>query len=129
MRTKAYVVENDEREAGLRRILNFGHTIGHGIESFEGLHGLYHGECVALGMIPMCSEQVRERLIPVLKTLNLPTRLDFDRNAVVAAMAHDKKMGADTITVTEVEEIGEFVMKKVKLSEIAEKLSIIKEEK
>ena len=61
--------------------------------------------------------------------MNLPTRLDFDRNAVVAAMAHDKKMGADTITVTEVEEIGEFVMKKVKLSEIAEKLSIIKEEK
>ena len=129
VRTKAYVVENDEKESGLRRILNFGHTIGHGIESFEGLHGLYHGECVALGMIPMCSEQVRERLIPVLKTLNLPTRLDFDRNAVVAAMAHDKKMGADTITVTEVEEIGEFVMKKVKLSEIAEKLSIIKEEK
>ncbi len=129
VRTKGYVVENDEKEMGLRKILNFGHTIGHGIESFEGLHGLYHGECVALGMIPMCSKAVRERLIPVLKKLDLPTSLDFDADAVMTAMSHDKKMGADSITVTEVEEVGSFVMKKVKLEELGEKLTIIKEQK
>lgn len=127
VRTKAYVVEKDEKEAGLRKILNFGHTIGHGIESFSNLHDLYHGECVALGMIPMCSDGVRERLIPVLKKLNLPTSLDFDKDAVLAAMSHDKKMGADSITVTEVEEIGSFVMKEVKLSDLEKKLSLIKE--
>ena len=42
------------------------------------MQNLYHGECVALGMIPMCSAAVRERLIPVLKKLNLPTSTDFE---------------------------------------------------
>ena len=59
---KKMVVEQDEREQGLRKALNFGHTIGHGIESVTGL---LHGECVALGMIPMSSDPVRERLLPV----------------------------------------------------------------
>ncbi|MBO4548730.1 MAG: 3-dehydroquinate synthase, partial [Abditibacteriota bacterium] len=66
---KRRVVEVDEREKGLRKVLNFGHTIGHGIESEAGLNGFYHGECVALGMIPMCSPDVRERLVKVLKKL------------------------------------------------------------
>ena len=46
---KKSVVEQDEKESGLRKILNFGHTIGHGIESSEEMSELYHGECVALG--------------------------------------------------------------------------------
>lgn len=49
---KKNVVERDEREAGLRATLNFGHTLGHAIESANHLGGLYHGECVALGMLP-----------------------------------------------------------------------------
>ncbi len=127
IKIKARVVEKDEREAGLRKILNFGHTIGHGIESFSGLHGLNHGECVALGMIPMCSEAVRERLLPVLASAGLPTRLDFDAKRVKDAMAHDKKTCAGVIAVTCVEQIGSFVMKKMSLSELEEKLDIIKE--
>ena len=58
---KKLVVEADEREGSLRKILNFGHTFGHGIEARGGL---YHGECVALGMLPMASASVRERLVP-----------------------------------------------------------------
>lgn len=127
IKIKARVVEKDERESGLRKILNFGHTIGHGIESFSGMHGLYHGECVALGMIPMCSEAVRERLIPVLTAAGLPTKLDFDAGRVKDAMAHDKKAGEGAITVTCVEKIGSYVMKKMTLSELEEKLDIIKE--
>ena len=69
---KKNVVEQDERESGVRKILNFGHTIGHGIESVTGL---LHGECVAMGMIPMCSPAVRSRLIPVLGALRLPARV------------------------------------------------------
>ena len=60
---KKKVVEQDEKETGLRKILNFGHTVGHGIESEAELSGLYHGECVALGMLPMCGDAVRERLL------------------------------------------------------------------
>ena len=55
LRIKGSVIEQDEKEQGLRRALNFGHTLGHGIESLYEENGLYHGECVALGMLPMCS--------------------------------------------------------------------------
>lgn len=108
---KKSVVEQDEKESGLRRVLNFGHTIGHGIESEENLHGLYHGECVALGMIPMCSPDVRNRLIPILKKLSLPTKADFDPEKALAAMLHDKKAEHGSVTVITVETIGNFTMK------------------
>ncbi|MBQ6153633.1 MAG: 3-dehydroquinate synthase [Ruminococcus sp.] len=126
---KKSVVEQDEREAGLRKILNFGHTIGHGIESFEELHGLYHGECVALGMIPMVSKSIRPRLIKVLKSLNLPTSLDFDTDSVYQAMTHDKKSELDGITVIFVNEIGAYEMKKISYKELYPYLDRIKGEK
>ncbi len=115
LRIKKYVVETDEKESGLRKTLNFGHTIGHGIESYEGLHGLYHGECVALGMLPMCSENVRERLLSVLKKAELPTELVFDTNKVFEAITHDKKLDGDTVNFIYVSEIGSCEMKKMKL--------------
>ena len=100
---KKRVVEEDEREGGLRRILNFGHTLGHGIESVTGL---LHGECVALGMIPMCSPAVRARLIPVLARLGLPTAVSADPDKVYAALLHDKKAAGGKIVSVFVEEIG-----------------------
>jgi len=114
---KKSVVERDERESGLRRVLNFGHTIGHGIESYEELHGLYHGECVALGMIPMCRGEVRERILAVLKRAGLPTDLHFDADRVYEAVTHDKKADGDRINVIYVPEIGSYEMKKVSLSD------------
>lgn len=102
---KKSVVEQDERESGLRRILNFGHTVGHGIESVTGL---YHGECVALGMIPTCAPAVRERLIPVLARLGLPTSVKADPDKVYAALLHDKKAADGKITVVRVNEPGSF---------------------
>lgn len=109
---KKSVVEQDEKESGLRRILNFGHTIGHGIESSEGMGELYHGECVALGMIPMCCEAIRPRVIEVLKKCNLYRTLEYDWEKITAAAFHDKKADGDTVTVTTVNEIGSFEMKK-----------------
>ncbi|MBR3289735.1 MAG: 3-dehydroquinate synthase [Clostridia bacterium] len=96
---KKAVVESDEKEAGLRRVLNFGHTLGHGIESV--LNGaLLHGECVALGMLPMCGEDVRARLIPVLCKIGLPTAAAFDADRALEICMHDKKsVGADVVTV------------------------------
>ena len=104
---KRDVVEQDEHEADLRRILNFGHTIGHGIES-AAKGALYHGESVALGMLPMCSPAVRERLIPVLQKLHLPTETVLDPAAVYAALTHDKKANADRVSVVRVEEVGSY---------------------
>lgn len=113
---KASVVEQDEKESGLRRVLNFGHTVGHGIESLA--LGYYHGECVALGMIPMCGESVRERLIPVLKKLNLPTEANFDVDKAFDAVSHDKKSTSSGINAVFCDEIGSYTVKKVTLAEL-----------
>ena len=115
---KRDVVQQDEKETGLRKILNFGHTIGHGIESEENLSGLYHGECVALGMLPMCGDAVRSRLAAVLRKVNLPTELNYNTDAVCAAMLHDKKWGRGSITVTYVNEPGSFEMKKINADQL-----------
>ena len=115
LRIKKAVVERDETETGLRKLLNFGHTIGHGIESTGAL---LHGECVALGMLPMSGEAVRSRLIPVLKKTGLPTEAAFDRAAVWAAMAHDKKAAAGAMDIVTVDKIGAGQIRRVTTEEL-----------
>ncbi len=117
---KKSVVEEDEKEKGLRKILNFGHTIGHGIESSEGMSELYHGECVALGMLPMCSDRIRPRVIDVLKKCNLYRELDYDWDKITEAAFHDKKADGDTVTVTMVNEPGSYELKTMKCLDVIE---------
>jgi len=100
---------------GLRRILNFGHTLGHGIEAAEHLHGYYHGECVALGMLPMCAESVRMRLLRVLKLLGLPTEIRGDLEAMLENASHDKKCAGKDISVVWVETPGTCEIRKLPL--------------
>lgn len=107
---KKAVVESDEREGGARKCLNFGHSIGHAIESVTGLP---HGECVALGMLPMCAAAVRARLVPVLERLGLPTQVKADPEAVFAALGHDKKMAAGRISAVYVETPGAYELRDV----------------
>ena len=109
---KKSVVESDEREGGIRKILNFGHTLGHGIEA-ESFGRLYHGECVALGMLPVCSAKVRERLIPLLKKVGLPTEYDGDTERALSFVSHDKKSDGKMISVILVDEIGEYRIEKM----------------
>lgn len=118
---KKDVVEQDEKEAHLRKILNFGHTVGHGIESS---HELYHGECVAIGMIPMCAENIRQRVIEVLKKCNLYNIPEFDWDAIKEAAFHDKKADGDTVTVTMVSDIGCFEIKTMKCDEVIDMAKI-----
>lgn len=112
LRVKQRVVEADEREQGMRACLNFGHTIGHGIEAVRGVRGrrtrgYYHGECVALGMLPMIEDKALVRRVrAVYRTLGLPTRLGGDKEKILAAMRHDKKSRGDTITVIRVPGLG-----------------------
>ena len=152
LRVKKYVVEQDECEAGLRKILNFGHTIGHGIESYEQAlygepnadtsvstgnaaltpidsreQGLYHGECVALGMIPLCAAPVRARLVPVLRALGLPTTRAFDAAAVTQAIKHDKKSSQSGVTIITVPEIGTYTIEQTTAEALGDLLPLIQE--
>ncbi len=127
LKIKRDVVEEDEKETGLRKVLNFGHTIGHGIESAS--EGLYHGECVAIGMLPMCSDDVRVRLVKVLKKLGLPTECSVDPEEAFEALLHDKKSEAGgMVTVVRCEEVGSFTMEKVPAATLMAGIrSVIKE--
>ena len=117
---KKDVVEQDEKESGLRKILNFGHTVGHGIESSENLSEMYHGECVALGMIPMCGDTIRPRVIEVLKKCNLYHMPVFDWEKIMEAAFHDKKADGADVTVTLVKEVGSFDLKTMKCTDVIE---------
>ncbi len=117
---KKYVVEEDEKESGLRKTLNFGHTLAHAIESVNELDTLYHGECVSIGMVPMCVGSIRERLLPILKKLNLPTETEYTAEQLIDACRHDKKASGDDITVVYVAEIGKAKLLKMKISEFEE---------
>ena len=121
LRIKKRVVEEDEKEQGLRKALNFGHTLGHGIESLHAENGLLHGECVALGMLPMCAPEVRERLLPVLRRLGLPTECTADPERVMAAAVHDKKAADGKITAVTVEKAGSCRMAEMTPEELKER--------
>ena len=116
---KKKVVEADEREGDLRKILNFGHSIGHGIESVTGM---LHGHCVALGMIPMCSEAAKKRLLPVLESAGLPTGISCDKNAVFEAVLSDKKMKDGKIAAVMVDEIGSCEIVETEPAEIRRRI-------
>ena len=98
---KASVVEQDERESGLRRILNFGHTIGHAVEAASG-YQLIHGFAVAIGMRAVAELAVRggyadqsvaESIVQILRAYNLPTEIPpgFDRETLRKYLLSDKK--------------------------------------
>ncbi len=108
LRIKKSVVEADEKEQGLRKVLNFGHTAAHAIETATGLGDYLHGECVALGMLAFSSPAVRERLVSVLEKYGLPTELDFAGDTVLEALRHDKKSVGNGVNVVYVNEIGSF---------------------
>lgn len=98
---KAEVVERDEREGGLRRLLNFGHTLAHAIEAHAGYRGILHGEAVAIGMVFAAERSeslgfapvgTRERLVALLERAGLPTRAPArPRRAYLSAISVDKK--------------------------------------
>ena len=117
LRIKAYVVERDVKEALLRRVLNFGHTLGHGIESSMELQGLYHGECVALGMLPMCDPDLRPRLRAVLQKAGLPVDVPVDLDRALEAVAHDKKLTGAEIHYIWVPAVGQFEVRSASLED------------
>lgn len=98
---KARVVEQDEREDGMRAILNFGHTVGHAIEAATRYRRLLHGEAVAIGMVVatmlsvsrgLCEERVLHRLRALLLRIGLPITSQIDIRSIVKTIGYDKKV-------------------------------------
>lgn len=120
---KKYVVEQDEKESHLRKMLNFGHTIGHGFES--AARGRYlHGECVALGMLYMSSEEVQDKLSAIYEKLGftVPEFYTFDLEEVKEAITHDKKASNQNCSVVFVSEIGNGSIEEWSMDDVLERL-------
>ncbi|MBS7360383.1 MAG: 3-dehydroquinate synthase [Oscillospiraceae bacterium] len=118
LKIKRAVVEEDEKETGLRRVLNFGHTAAHAIETATGLGDILHGESVAIGMLPFSSDGVKERLVKVLNKYNLKTTIDFSADLLLSAMRHDKKANATGVNAVLVDEIGTFRFEFIEFNEL-----------
>ncbi|KKL25730.1 hypothetical protein LCGC14_2402340, partial [marine sediment metagenome] len=114
---KADVVSRDEREGGLRAVLNFGHTIGHALETATGYSRLLHGEAVAIGMVHAARLAARVGQMPeadsrrvedIVKLYGLPHELprDVEPSALMEAMARDKKSVSGEVRLVLPERIG-----------------------
>ena len=107
-RLKAEIVEQDEKEAGIRKLLNFGHTAAHGIES-DSNYKIHHGFAVALGMIyeskyalqnGYTDKETYEAVYGLLKSLKYPTHYEpKDIDKMLEAVSKDKKAGKNGISV------------------------------
>jgi 3-dehydroquinate synthase len=123
---KSTIVNRDEKEAGERRKLNFGHTFGHAVEKVRKLP---HGEAVSMGMMVAAALSVKKgylaeteaaRLETLLNRLGLPTSLDVDREKALDALRRDKKREGDAIHFVLLKRIGEAVVERIGLAELGE---------
>lgn len=115
-RIKADIVARDEKESGLRMLLNFGHTLGHAVEALTGYHHVLHGEAVAMGMVfaarrsealGLCAAGAADRLEALLQRIGLPTELPgFARADYLRALLSDKKRRGARIHFVALREIG-----------------------
>ena len=120
---KRDVVQQDERESNLRKILNFGHTIGHAIESAYGLNTYLHGECVAMGMLFFIEDKtLKQRVLNIYKKLDLPQVPDYDTATLLEYVTHDKKSNHNTVSTVLVEQSGSYIIKELSFKEIQEVL-------
>lgn len=122
---KAQVVEADEKEGGLRKVLNFGHTIGHAIEGSYGLNTYLHGECVAMGMLYMIEDEaLKQRVRKILDALHLPViPADLDSERVMALLRHDKKGTRSGVDVIVVSQAGQYEIRHETYEQIEARLN------
>ncbi len=126
VKIKSKIVQQDEKESGERRKLNFGHTIGHAIEKIESKG---HGRAVSMGMVAaakfskerqMISEKEVIRIISLLRGLNLPVTLEFQPEAIINAAGKDKKKQGQDLFYVFLEKIGKARVEKISFQELNE---------
>ncbi len=128
VRIKGNIVEQDERDTGLRQLLNYGHTFGHAIEKLSDF-AIYHGEGVAVGMLiaaytaqshGICEKGVYEELHALLSKWNLPLTTRFSASQIAHHAMGDKKKQGSMITLVLPSERGKCVLYPMLASDLAE---------
>lgn len=121
---KSTVVVNDEFEKGERKLLNFGHTWGHAIET---RYSLPHGHAVSIGMVMACKLSGKitgfketERVVKVLQQYGLPVALDVNKNEVFEVLRMDKKKDNTSMNYVLLNKVGEAVIKNIPLDQLGE---------
>ncbi len=121
---KSEIVNQDEKEKGERRKLNFGHTFGHAIEKLTNVR---HGEAVSAGMVLAAklsvkknklSPEASDRLMALIDNYGLPVRLNFDRDAVLKTLRMDKKREGDQVFFVFLNEIGDACIEQIDFREL-----------
>lgn len=129
---KRDVVNQDEKEHGLRQTLNLGHTVGHAIESASHFE-LGHGSSVAAGMCitarycaekGICSHEIAERIVACVAAHGLPTSSDIDTETLFSAALADKKRHGASVNAVLIEDIGKVRIQKMSLNEFKEILEL-----
>lgn len=127
---KAEVVAGDEREADRRRILNYGHTMGHALESLGGYRGLIHGEAVGIGLVQeadlacymgLCTREVVDRIRSLVQRAGLPEQVSRTAfGPIWKAMQHDKKVVGEQVIGVWPVRIGEVTIQPIEQQMCAE---------
>jgi 3-dehydroquinate synthase len=121
---KMKIVEEDEQEQGVRRKLNFGHTIGHAMEKVKGIP---HGDAVSIGMVAAARISAErkyvdtkevERLVKLLEDMGLPTEIQADKEMIMDAIRKDKKREKQSIMMSLLDGIGKARIEDVPLDEV-----------
>lgn len=130
IRVKARVVSADPREAGLRAVLNLGHTVGHAVEAQAGFERLTHGEAVSLGLVAALRigqelghtpEDLAARTRALLDKLQLPTAIEQEPLAEAAELiGHDKKRAGSQVNFVFAQGVGNVVTAPVELTKLRE---------
>jgi 3-dehydroquinate synthase len=120
---KAQIVEQDEKESGLRAVLNYGHTFGHAFETIAGYRQLVHGEGVAIGMalaaqvssvLKHCTAAEKDRIVALVNRFGLSTEPPAtDREKLTAAIVMDKKSRNGTVSFICNQGIGQYAIKQL----------------
>jgi len=117
---KAKVVNQDEHESGLRKILNYGHTIGHAVELLGGYSRFTHGESVGIGMLyaAKIGEKIGfpplyHEIFTALQEIGLPTVMDYPPEALAQTALSDKKRDGDTVSMIFLDGIGKAVIRDI----------------
>lgn len=127
---KLSIVEKDQYDEGLRKLLNFGHTFGHAIEAeFHESHFITHGEAITIGMIiamkisvklNLLDKAILENVIEIFENFNLPTKISFDCKNILNKILKDKKKEQEHIKMILLEDIAKPVIKKFNIYELGE---------
>jgi 3-dehydroquinate synthase len=125
---KRDIVQRDETETGPRKLLNFGHTVGHAVEALSN-YAISHGRAVAVGMAVvarasskkgLCTQDTAEQIVNLIGSFDLPTATEYSAARLAGAALHDKKRSGGSITLVVPEAIGRCVLRETPVSALEE---------